>query len=79
VAARRRLATLVEARGVEQVASVANFVIFRPTRADLAGALFRRGIVVRSYGSGPLDGWVRITARLGDEERRLHAALGELL
>jgi histidinol dehydrogenase len=79
VAARRRLAALLEARGVEQLPSVANFVTFRPRRADLADAIFRRGIVVRSYDSGSLAGWVRITARLGEEERRLHAALEELL
>jgi histidinol-phosphate aminotransferase len=79
VAARRRLAALLEARGVEQLPSAANFILFRPERADVADALFRHGIVVRSYGSGPLAGWVRMTARLGDEERRLLTALEELL
>jgi histidinol-phosphate aminotransferase len=80
VAARRRLATLLEARGVEQLPAVANFVTFHPPdAASLADALFRRGIVVRAYTSGLLAGWMRITARLGDEERRIVGALEELL
>ena len=80
VAARRRLAVLLEARGVQQLPSVANFVALHPADPDgLADALFRRGIVVRAYHTGILAGWLRITARLGDEERRIVDALEELL
>ena len=42
-------------------------------------ALLARGVAVRRYEVGPMAGWLRATARLDDEEKRLLAALKEVL
>jgi histidinol-phosphate/aromatic aminotransferase/cobyric acid decarboxylase-like protein len=60
--------------------SVTNFVSFLPPDADaLADALEARGIILRRYESGPMAGWLRATARIGDEGDRFIQALEELL
>ena len=80
VEARRRLAAALAGRVADILPTTANFVTFRPSDAPgLAAALFKRGIVVRHYESGALAGWLRITARLGDEEQRLLQAVEELM
>jgi histidinol dehydrogenase len=80
IAARDRLAVTVRVTGQEMLIPGANFVVFRPPdAARLAAGLFERGIVIRAYDAGPMAGWVRITARLGEEESRLSEALEELL
>jgi histidinol-phosphate/aromatic aminotransferase/cobyric acid decarboxylase-like protein len=59
---------------------VANLFWFGPPdAAALADALQRQGLVVRRYGSGPMDGWLRATARPAAENGRLLAALDEVL
>ncbi len=81
IAARDRLATLLADLGTEVLPSVTNFVAFRPP-ADAAvvdADLLARGVALRRYDAGPMAGWLRATARLGDEESRLHAALKEVL
>ena len=77
---RRRLAEAVADLGCEVLDGVANFVTFRPPDAmQLAQALLARGLVLRTYGAGPMSGWLRATARAADENARLIAALNELL
>jgi histidinol-phosphate/aromatic aminotransferase/cobyric acid decarboxylase-like protein len=67
--------------GCETLPSLTNFVAFRPPRdaATVDADLLSRGVAVRRYDSGPMAGWLRATARLDDEERRLLAALREVL
>ena len=82
IEARDRLSEALESSGARTLPSVTNFVAFRPaTRgaADVDEALLARGVAVRRYDSGPMAGWLRATARLGDEETRLLAALQEVL
>ena len=82
IAARDRLAEALEAAGARTLPSVTNFVAFRPARrtaAEVDEALLARGVSVRRYDTGPMAGWLRATARIGDEETRLLAALQEVL
>lgn len=80
IAQRDRLATVLAELGCEVLPSVANFVTFRPPDAGgLAGALHRRGLVLRHYEAGPMAGWLRATARSAAETDRLVDALRELL
>jgi histidinol-phosphate/aromatic aminotransferase/cobyric acid decarboxylase-like protein len=56
--------------------SVANFILVRPPDAiGLADTLARDGLVVRAYPPGPLESWLRITARAPHENDRLLAAI----
>jgi len=76
---RDRLAACVRRLGWEALPSVANFVAFRPPdAAAVAGALERRGLILRRYGHGPMAGWLRATARPPAENDRLLAALEEI-
>jgi histidinol-phosphate aminotransferase len=80
LAERDRLAQTLARLGCRVLPSVANFVTFRPPDAEaLADALESRGIILRRYGSGPMAGWLRATARIGDEADRFIQALEELL
>jgi histidinol-phosphate aminotransferase len=80
IAERDRLAATLTELGVEVLASVANFVTFRPGDATaLADALEGRGLILRRYPDGPIAGWLRATARPRAENERLIAALRELL
>ena len=82
IGARDRLASTLERLGCRVLPSVTNFVAFMPAPRDAAAvdsALLARGIAVRRYESGPMAGWLRVTARLEPEESRLVAALGEVL
>jgi histidinol-phosphate aminotransferase len=85
--ARRRLAELVAQRtrlfdafselGWRVLPSHANFLLARPPDATaVARALLPRGLVVRSYQSGPLVDWLRITVRAPAENDRLLEAIG---
>ena len=77
---RDRLADALRPLGCEVLDGIGNFVTFRPPdAASLADALLRRGLVVRTYPAGPMEGWLRATARGADENGRLMAALQELL
>jgi histidinol-phosphate aminotransferase len=76
LAQRRRIARALEGIGCEVLPSVANFVAFRPPdAAALADALDARGLVLRRYDAGPMQGWLRVTARPAAETDRLIAAL----
>jgi histidinol-phosphate aminotransferase len=86
-AARRRLAELVDERarlsaaftrlGWRVLPSHANFLLVRPPDAGaVAARLLERGLVVRSYPSGLLAAWLRITVRAPAENDRLLEALG---
>lgn len=76
---RQRLAGEFERLGWEVLTSVTNFLTFRPTDADaLADGLEKRGIVLRRYPSGPLQGWLRVSARTEGDTDRLLQAVGEL-
>ena len=80
--ATRRLTSLLDGLGARTLPSVANFVAFRPGERDAPEVdeeLLARGVAVRRYDAGPMAGWLRATARLGDEEDRLHSALREVL
>jgi histidinol dehydrogenase len=78
--ARGRLAATLGGLGCRVLPSVTNFVSFLPRDADaLAEALVARGIILRRYESGPMAGWLRATARIGDEGDRFIQALEELL
>ncbi|MDQ2689581.1 MAG: histidinol-phosphate aminotransferase family protein [Chloroflexota bacterium] len=77
---RERLADALRGLGCEVLDGIANFVTFRPPEARaLAGALLRRGLVLREYDSGPMTGWLRATARDAVDNERLIAALLEEL
>jgi histidinol dehydrogenase len=77
---RDRLATALSGLGCTVLPSVANFVTFRPPdAAKLQGDLQRRGLILRRYGTGPMAGWLRATARSAVENDRLLEALEELL
>lgn len=76
VAERRRLAAALAGAGWEVLPSHANFLLVRPPdAAATAATLLRRGLAVREYSSGPLVGWLRITARSAPENDRLLTAL----
>ncbi|MEO6294450.1 MAG: histidinol dehydrogenase [Candidatus Limnocylindria bacterium] len=80
IAQRDRLAATLVASGCEVLPSVTNFVAFRPPDAPaLADDLQRRGLIVRRYDTGPMVGWLRVTARPAAENDRLLEALEELL
>jgi len=80
IAERNRLAAALVASGCEVLPSVTNFVAFRPPDAPaLADDLQRRGLIVRRYDTGPMVGWLRVTARPAAENDRLLEALEELL
>jgi histidinol-phosphate aminotransferase len=58
---------------------VTNFLLLRPPdAAAIAAGLMARGLVVRTYRSGPLAAWLRITVRAPEENARLLAAIDEL-
>jgi histidinol-phosphate/aromatic aminotransferase/cobyric acid decarboxylase-like protein len=60
--------------------SVANFVTFRPPDADaLAARLLAQGLVLRTYDSGPMRGWLRAAALASAANQRLIDALREAL
>jgi histidinol-phosphate aminotransferase len=76
VAQRERLRAVLAAAGWEVLPSHANFLLVRPPdAAATAAALLERGLAVREYPSGPLVGWLRITARSAAENDRLLEAL----
>jgi histidinol-phosphate aminotransferase len=86
-AARARLADIVDQRvrlgnafehlGWRVLPSHANFLLVRPPSAgSIAAKLLSSGLVVRSYPSGPLVDWLRITVRAANENDRLLEALG---
>ena len=86
-AARDRLAEIVKERdrlqgvfarlGWQVCESHTNFLLVRPLdAADTAALLLARGLPVRSYSSGPLVDWLRITVRAPAENDRLLEALG---
>jgi len=80
VAQRERLARSLDGHGCRTLPSVTNFVTFRPPdAAALAQALLARGIAVRVYPPGLLDGWLRVTARDEPGTQRILDALDELL
>ena len=51
----------------------------RSRQRDADAALLARGVAVRRYEIGPMAGWLRATARLEPEERRLLDALKEVM
>jgi len=76
VAQRERLASAFGDLGWRVLPSLANFLLVRPPDAHaIAAALLRRGMAVRSYPSGPLRDWLRITVRGPAENDRLLEAL----
>jgi len=76
----RRLADALREQGCEVLDGLGNFVTFRPPdAAGLAGALLKRGLVLREYPAGPMAGWLRATARASDENALLIAALRQML
>ena len=86
-AARVRLAEIVNERdrmfdayghlGWGVLVSHTNFLLVRPPdAAGTAALLLARGLPVRSYSSGPLVDWLRITVRAPAENDRLLEALG---
>jgi histidinol-phosphate aminotransferase len=72
------MAGRLRAIGWRVLPSVTNFLLVRPPDASAtAGALQRRGMVVRSYASAPLAGWLRVTVRDPGANARLLAAVEE--
>ena len=57
----------------------ANFLLVRPSDAHrIAADLLRQGLAVRSYPTGLLRDWLRITVRARAENDRLLEALGSM-
>ncbi|HKO33411.1 MAG TPA: histidinol-phosphate transaminase [Candidatus Limnocylindria bacterium] len=76
VAQRERLAAAFVDLAWRVLPSLANFLLVRPPDAHaIADALLRQGLAVRSYPSGPLREWLRITVRAPAENDRLLEAL----
>ena len=74
---RERMASALSAAGWRVLPSLTNFLLVRPPDAPAtAASLLRHGLAVREYVSGPLAGWLRITARSAAENDRLLEALG---
>jgi histidinol-phosphate aminotransferase len=80
---RARIGATLAGLGWQVLPSVANFLLAGPPAglaSAVAGALLRRGLVVREYANeSPLAAWLRITARVPHENDRLLAALRELV
>lgn len=79
--ARDRLAALLVDLGREVLPSVTNSVAFRAEidAARIDAELLARGVAVRRFESGPMAGWLRVTARLAAEEDQMAAAFREVL
>jgi histidinol dehydrogenase len=80
--ARDRLAAELQRLGCRVLPSATNFVAFLPNghaAEEVDRALLDRGVAIRRYEAGPMAGWLRATARLEPEEKRLLTALGEVL
>jgi histidinol-phosphate aminotransferase len=76
VAQRERLASAFADLGWRVLPSHANFLLVRPPDAGaVASDLLRQGMAVREYTTGPLSGWLRITARAAAENDQLLRAL----
>lgn len=71
----------LEALDVDVIPSAANFVLARFDRsgAELNEELLKRGIIVRPVGNYGLDNYLRITVGTEAQNRRLLAALDEIL
>jgi histidinol-phosphate aminotransferase len=79
VGERGAMAARLAAGGWRVLPSVTNFLLVRPPdAAAIAAGLMARGLVVRTYRSGPLAAWLRITVRAPEENARLLAAIDEL-
>lgn len=80
VGERDRLTAALRSLGCEVLEGLGNFVTFRPPDAvTLCDRLAERGLIVRLFPPGPMQGWLRATARGPRENERLMAALRELL
>ncbi len=77
---RPRLACELTRLGFRVVPGEANYLLFHSLK-PLAGPLRRRGILLRDCGNykGLCDGWYRAAVRTAEENRRLIAALEEIL
>ena len=78
---RAELADALRARGRVVLPSQTNFLLveFGPDTANIEAALIARGVVLRPMGGYGLPEWLRITVGTADENRRLLAALDEVL
>jgi len=76
-----QLRTGLGALGVVVIPSAANFLLARFDRpgAELNEQLLKRGIIVRPVGNYELDNYLRITVGTEAQNRRLLAALDEIL
>jgi histidinol-phosphate aminotransferase len=76
-AERERLFGMLTELGLEPTPSEANFLLCRigPRAAELSEALMSEGLVVRTYGEGPLAEYLRFTVRSPEEDDRLVDAL----
>jgi histidinol-phosphate aminotransferase len=83
VTERERLAAALGQLPVEQWPSGANFILFRPTRADgrkVWQGLLERGVLVRDTSSWPgLEGCLRVTVGTPAEDDTFLTALAEVL
>ncbi len=73
IAARDDLMGKLVSLGWEPLPSLANFLLVEvgPGAAELAAALMDRGLVVRTFDSGPLEAHIRITVRTPAQHDRL--------
>lgn len=80
-AERDRLVVSLQAMGVETFPSRANFVLFRVDDAPLVWkSLLEKEVLIRSYRGHPLlEGCLRVTAGLPEENNAFLAALEEVL
>lgn len=77
-AGRHHLAGAIDERGLLQVRSHTNFILFQMSGGDsvaLSREFTRRGVILRPGA----DGWLRVTVGLPEENRRFVAALDDIL
>lgn len=77
-AGRHHLAGAIEERGLLQVRSHTNFVLFQMAESDSAAVareFTKRGVIIRPA----VDGWLRVTVGLPEENRRFVDAMDDII
>jgi len=81
LAGRTFLDAELKRRGLEPIATQANFICFRVPRpaVDVCEDMLRQGLIARALRSFGLDHWIRITIGTPDQNRRFLGVLDSVL